>query len=46
MFILQDREYIASTIAFAIAGGVYVICGLAFVLFGSGETQPWNEIPD
>ncbi|KAJ3647199.1 hypothetical protein Zmor_024729 [Zophobas morio] len=41
-----DREYIASTIAFAIAGGVYVICGLAFVLFGSGETQPWNEIPD
>jgi hypothetical protein len=29
-----------------IGGIVFAVCGLAFILFGSAEVQPWNEIKE
>lgn len=29
---------------FSVTGSIYLIGGLAFVLFGSGKVQKWNNV--
>lgn len=33
-------------IHFILGGSVYVVSGIIFILFGSVQLQPWNEVSD
>lgn len=30
---------------YMIGGGMYIICGLIFIFFGSGKKQSFNNVP-
>lgn len=43
----QDRSTFEEwTKIFLIGGAVYIIPALIFMVFGSGEVQPWNTIEE
>ena len=46
LWLFQEMGLMAATIIYTIGGGVLTASGVAFFLFASADTQPWNEIEE
>ncbi|XP_034479561.1 putative inorganic phosphate cotransporter [Drosophila innubila] len=46
VILTDERDSAQWRIVFLVTSGVYLICNTLFVVFGKGQVQPWNDMPN